>query len=205
MPFVPAPNIIEVQFRQTFALQQTMNRIHVNVLTVPTEAICQSVATACAVWWTNNVDSIVTSQLALREVYVKSLAVENGPQASFSSGFPAAGTLADDPLPNSVSIAASLRTGLTGRSARGRWFWQGLTESQVTGNVVTTGSLGDIDAALTALRATIVGLGYLWVIVSFISGGVPRVGGPVYFVVNDILFTDSVVDSQRNRLPGRGN
>lgn len=205
MPFVPAPNIVELQFRQTFALQQTMNRIHVNVLTPPTEAICQAIATAGAVWWTNNVDSIVTSQLALREVYTKSLHEENGPQASFSSGLPASGTVADDPLPNSVSIAASLRTGLTGRSARGRWFWQGLTESQVTGNVVVAGSLASIDAALTNLRSSIVALGYLWVVVSYITNNAPRVGGPVYFVVNDILFTDSVVDSQRNRLPGRGN
>lgn len=205
MSFVPAPNIVELQFRQTFDLQRTMNRIHINVLTVPTEAICQSIATAGAVWWTNNVAPLVPPELQLREVYCKSLAVENGPQATFSSGFPAPGALGQPALPNSVSIAASLRTGLTGRSARGRWFWQGLTENQVTGNEVAAGTLTSIDAALTNLKAAIAGLGYAWVIVSFFSGGGPRPGGPVYFLVSDILFIDSVVDSQRRRLPGRGN
>lgn len=205
MPFVAAPNIVEMQFRCTYDLQRTMNRIHINVLTVPTVAICQSLATAGAVWWTNNVTALTVATLGIREVYCKSLAVMNGPEASFSTGFPVVGTLGQSPLPSSTSIAASLRSGLTGRSARGRWFWQGLGETQVDGNVVTAGTITSIDAALTNLKSAITALGYTWAIVSFYSGGGPRVGGPVYFLVSDILFTDSVVDSQRKRLPGRGS
>jgi hypothetical protein len=204
MAFVPAPNIVEAQFRMTFGGERTMNRIHINVLTEPTEAICLSVATALAVWWTNNVDTITTNQLSLREVYVKSLHEQNGPEASYSTGFPAPGLLTADPLPNSNSIVVSLRTGLTGRSARGRWFWQGLVEAQVDHNTVQSATLTAIDGAMENLKTAITSLGYLWVVVSFFNNGGPRSGGPVYFPITAVLFTDSTVDSQRRRLPGRG-
>jgi hypothetical protein len=57
---------------------------------------------------------------------------------------------------------------------------------------------------MTNLKSVIEGLGYVWVIVSYITDNAPRVGGPVYFEVNDILIVDDVIDSQRRRLPGRG-
>lgn len=204
MPFVPAPNICEVQFRTTFNGEQTMNRIHVDVLTTPTAAICASLAATCAQWWLTNVVALVPGELIIREVYVKSIESQPGPEATFSAGFPLAGSLGDPSLPNNVTVAASLRSNLTGRSARGRWYWQGLTEPQVTGNTIGAGVLVSIDGALTNLASTISGAGFLWVIVSFRTNNAPRVGGPVYFTVEDIVFVDDVVDSQRRRLPGRG-
>jgi hypothetical protein len=137
-------------------------------------------------------------------VYVKSIATQPGPEATFSAGLPAPGSLGDPALPNNVTVAASLRSNLTGRSARGRWYWQGLTEPQVTGNAIAAGVLTSIDAALTNLQSSIDGAGFAWVIVSFFTNNAPRVGGPVYFTVVDIVFVDDVVDSQRRRLPGRG-
>lgn len=204
MPFVPAPNIVEVQFRTTWNNEQTMNRVMVDCLTTPTEAIIQDIVTEAGNWWQFNVLALTPPSLVLREVYGKSLETSPGPEATFSSGLPLAGTLGQASMPNNVSIAVSLRTGLTGRSARGRWFWQGLTEGQVADNEVNAGAAVSIVAAIDALVGAISLLGYALVIVSFRSGGVPRPGGPVYFVVNDALLVDTVVDSQRRRLPGRG-
>lgn len=204
MPFIPAPNIVEVQFRTTYGDQATMNRIHVDVFTEPTELICQGLATACGEWWVDNVLAITPTTLVLREVYVKSLASQPGAEATFSAGLPAPGTFGQPQLPNNCTIAVSLRSGLTGRSARGRWYWQGLTEGQVTGNQLGTGAETDILAAMQNLKNAVEAARYSWVIVSFFSGGGPRPGGPVYFNVTDILLVDSTVDSQRRRLPGRG-
>jgi hypothetical protein len=204
MAFVPAPNIVEVQFRQSYAGERTMNRIHVDVLTTPTTTIINGVLSELADWWTGNVQANISNTLALREVYGKSLETQPGPEATFSAGLPASGALFDDPMPNNVSLAVSLRSGSTGRSARGRWFWQGFTTNQITGSVVDSGIGSTIDAAMTALRSAIVDLGYRWVIVSYTEDNAPRPGGPVYFQVNDILLVDNVVDSQRRRLPGRG-
>jgi len=204
MAFVAAPNIVEMQFRTTWDSQRTMNRIFVNVLTAPTQAICQAVANAGLTWWTGNVTALTPANLLLREVYVKDMSDINGFQASASPNPATPGSHAAASLPNNVSICASLRTGLIGRSARGRWFWQGLCEDQVVNNTVDAGLLTSIDSALTNLASALATLGYNWQIVSFNSGGGPRPGGPVYFTVTDIIFVDSTIDSQRRRLPGRG-
>lgn len=204
MPFVAAPNCLEVQFRYTYAGERTMNRIHVNVGTAPSFAGAAAVASLCADWWTTNVPPLVATTLALREVYVKSLHAASAPEATVTAGLPEAGTNVSPPLPNNVSLAVSLRSTFTGRSARGRWFWQGLCEDQVDGNVVTNGAIAGIDAALTNLLGVFNTAELPWVIISYRTNNAPRVGGPVYTDVTTIAVVDSVVDSQRRRLPGRG-
>jgi hypothetical protein len=205
MAFVAAPNIIEVQLRYTLLGQQAMNRFHVHVGTGPTEAQCALTALTVAGWWVDNVKALVPPGMELREVFCKGLALENDVQATFSAGLPSAGTHNINAMPNNCSLCVSLRSGLTGRSARGRWFWAGLTEDQVEDNTVVTGSVTDIVAAIDALRDAIEALGLLWMIVSYVNNGAPRAGGPVYFQVVDALVVDDVVDSQRRRLPGRGS
>jgi len=204
MAFTPVINTVSVEFRTTWAGQQCENRIYVDLLTAPTQALLTALANACETWWEDNVVAITPDTLELREVFVRDQTELNGFAATASPTGALPGTGGSPSLPNNCSICASVRTLFTGRSARGRWYWQGLMESQVTGNEVSSGALTDIDAALTNLAGVIAALGHFWVIVSYISGGSPRVGGPVKFVVNDIIFVDSVVDSQRRRLPGRG-
>lgn len=205
MAFVPAPGIAEVQVRATYSGQQVMNRIMVDVLHTPTQGDLNTITAAVGAWWVGNVKALVAPTVSLREVYAKTLEVANGPQATFSSGLPDAGTATGGGLPNSTSLAVSLRTGLTGRSARGRWFWYGFTEGQVTDNTVDSGVATSIVACIDNLLSTITGLSSVPVIVSYISGGAPRVGGPVYFPITDALLVDPIVDSQRRRLPGRGS
>jgi len=205
MAFIPAPNLVSVEFRTTWDGQQTENRINVDLLTAPTAANVQALATACHTWWVGNVTALTPASLILREVFVRDQSTLNGFAATAAPTGSVPGTLSGNSLPNNVAICASIRTLFTGRSARGRWYWQGLTESQVTGNTVDAGTLASIDAALTNLASVVAALSHFWVIASYFSGGVPRPGGPVYFVVNDIIFVDATVDSQRRRLPGRGS
>jgi len=205
MAFVSAPNIIECQLRYTWDGQQCMNRFHAHVGSGPTESQCAFLASEVASWWIGNVKALVPATLALREVYCKGLENENDVQATFSAGLPSVGTSGADSCPNNVALCLSLRTGLTGRSAHGRWYWAGLCESQVSGSRVAAGTLASIVAAVDNLRSVIIAAGLEWMIVSYRNAGIPRPGGPVYFVVNDILAIDDVVDSQRKRLPGRGD
>ena len=205
MAFIPAPNLVTVEFRTTWDGQQTENRINVDLLTAPTAANVQALASACHSWWVSNVTALTPATLVLREVFVRDQSTLNGFAATAAPGGAVPGTLGGASLPNNVSICASIRTLFTGRSARGRWYWQGLCEEQVVGNTVNAGVLTSIDAALTNLAGVIAALSHFWVIASYISNGAPRPGGPVYFVVNEIIFVDATVDSQRRRLPGRGS
>jgi hypothetical protein len=42
-------------------------------------------------------------------------------------------------------------------------------------------------------------------VMSRVSGGVPRPGGPVYYPITTVVSTDDIVDSQRRRKPGNGS
>jgi len=205
MPFVPVPATVKVSLFYTMDNQQCMNRIHVSTSpTLPSAGDCATIAAAVAGWWLGNVQPLVSNTLSLRAVEAVSIAEPNGPQAVFSAGLPVIGAKVQDPLPNSTALAVSLRSGLTGRSARGRWFWLGFTEDQIAGNVVNAGVATSIVAAMDNLLSTITGLSAFPAIVSYIANGVPRPGGPVKFFINDALVVDTIVDTQRRRLPGRG-
>lgn len=201
MAFVPVPATVKCSFFYTLNGEPAMNRFHVSVgATLPSQGDCQTIANNLDTWWQGNVQAIISSSMAIREIECVSIAEENGPQATFSSGYPIAGALSSPSLPGNNALCVSLRSGLTGRSARGRWFWCGLTEGQVTGNVVGTGDVTSILAAMNNLLTTITSLSAQPVIVSYVSGGVPRPGGPVKFIINQAIAVDSTIDSQRGRL-----
>jgi len=201
MPLALAPATVKLSFFYSLLGQPAMNRIHVSVPpTLPSEGLCSDLAVAAGDWWDTNVKALVTNQMTLNEVHVMSLAEENGPQASFSAGLPLAGTQTADPCSGNVAFCVSFRTGLTGRSARGRWYWCGLIETQTVGNEVAGGTVTSILGAMDNLLSTISGLGFSPIILSYISGGAPRVGGPVKFIINDAIAVDNIIDTQRGRL-----
>lgn len=205
MPFVAAPNIVQVEMRYTLDAQKCENRIMVNVLHEPTvadmTAIASNVSNALITEWL----PLLPNTLVYTELFCRSMHVQNGPQASFPiTPAQGTGTNIGSALPNSNTLCVSLRSNLAGRSARGRLYWPALMETVVVGNTVDTAHVTAITNAVRAIDVNLTAAGFLWEIVSFFSNKVPRPGGPVYFEVSDILVVDRIVDSMRRRLPGRG-
>jgi len=201
MPFVAVPAAVKVSWFYTYNGQNCMNRMYVNrTESEPNAATCAAIASQAAAWWIGNCRTLVPTTCELRLVEAVSVAVQNGPSATFSSGLPSIGTHASPALPGNNTICVSLRTGLTGRSARGRWYWVGLAEDQVAGNLldgaVASAITGAVDSLLSAMNA----INSAPLIVSFQNNGVPRPGGPVKFFINDALMVDTIIDSQRGRL-----
>lgn len=205
MPFVPAPNIVQVELRCTLDGQNVENRFHVNVFHTPTAADLTNVANRVSNVVINNWIPQLPVALTLRAIHCRSLHVQNGVEADFPFPVPTNGSLIGDVLPSNVTICVSVRTGASGRSARGRVYWMGLREADVVGNTLDAARGGTIVAAVQAMINGLVTDGFAWTIVSYISNGIPRPGGPVYFVATTALLVDNVVDSQRGRLPGRGS
>jgi hypothetical protein len=136
---------------------------------------------------------------------------------------PFAGLLTGDPFPTNVTIACKLGTGLGGRANHGRLYYVGLTNDQVDSpnfSNLKPGSVTDLNAALGAFRADANvedvddagnGEGSTLAVISFIepgsssggSAGILRNPATASFVVSFALH-DSILDSQRRRLPGRG-
>jgi len=105
------------------------------------------------------------------------------------------------PLPNNVSYCVTHRTGLTGRSARGRTYMPPITEADILGdNTVTTAYITGILAFFTSLTADALSAGWHFVILSRQTAGVVRPTA----IHNDVIQTvsrNNVTDSQRGRLP----
>jgi len=123
--------------------------------------------------------------------YTDSVATSAGP-----------GAVGVDPFPNNVALAISRRSGLTGRSARGRVYIGGLPESILSGgeDYFVTASVNAFVDALNEVRTYMDAADWQEVIVSRWLAGVKRTEG-VFFSVTDYVAVDTRVDSRRDRLP----
>ncbi len=108
-------------------------------------------------------------------------------------------------MPNEVTFCVSLRSASRGRSARSRSFVLGLVKADVNGNNLDTGVANNYVSIFQSLIDAIATEGWALVVVSYITNGAPRVGGPVYYPLLTATMADTVVDSQRRRKPGNGS
>lgn len=211
MPFVPVENTCLVEIRMTADNQQVENTLWCEFPTAITGPDLVSLATDLTTWWGDNIQPIMWGGVTLREIVCTDMTSETGAQGSFSTATPTTGDLDEPPLPTGTSLAISFRTALRGRAFRGRNYAVGLVKSHTTGaNTFTDALVSAYQAAYEALSAVITGAGFTWVIASRFSGvdaegkPIPRAAG-VTTPVTAVVITDNVVDSQRRRLPGRGN
>lgn len=205
MPFVAAPNIVQAEVRAILDGQHIENRFTIDVLTTPTPTIVDDVANLVNVWAQDTYFDLLPHNVSLNSVVATDLSVLDGTQVTISPTSAFVGAVAANALANEVSLAISLRSTSRGRSARGRSYVLALPSDEVAGNFVAAGWAAALVTAFDTLRTRINTAGWAWSIVSYRSGGVPRPGGPVYFVVSSVLVTDLVVDSMRRRKPGVGS
>lgn len=210
MPFVPVANTALVEVRFSEHLQQIENTLWFEFPTDPGSVDLEALAEAVFDWWVAELQSIVSSDVELREVTATSMTSATSPVGAFVPPTPTFGTSTSNGEPGNVTMSVSFRTALRGRSFRGRNYAIGLTEDQVDGNSFVTGLTPLWQAAYTALIPAAVGAGWLWVVASRFSGvdgsgnPIPRAAG-VTTPVTSVVVVDDHVDSQRRRLTGRGN
>lgn len=206
MAFIPAPNQVQVEMRALLDNQHIENRIFVNAFHEPTISDLNLIAGAVSNAIITDFLPLLPTSLRYTELFLRSMQEQNAVQASYPfPGTSGQGTNVAPALPSNCTICASLRSNFSGRSARGRLYWPALMETVVVQNTVDATHATNILTALILLNQNLTVSGVDWQIVSFRSNGVVRPGGPVYFSVESILFVDNIVDSQRRRLPGRGN
>lgn len=201
MPFIPAVNVARVEVRLTQDAEQVENTFHFLHTSAPNQGDLDSLTNAVYIHWRENMLPIQAANVTLREVYARVLTTQQGLEST-SAGVPGdIGELTSPPMPNSTTIALSLRTGFSGRSSRGRVYWVGTVEDMVTQNRYETASLTLIKAAFDGMVGpAAVAAGWIWVVTSYRHNGAPRAAAQS-LTITQTLFTDNVVDSQRRRLP----
>jgi len=205
MAFVPAPNITMIEWRMVLNGQKVENRLMLHSPTQATPAALQAFAIFGWNWWENTYAPLITHNCLLSSVVATDLTVQNSAQYTYAPDTTTTGTVAGAGMPNEVAFCLSLHTDVRGRSARGRWFVAGIPrESMADDNNLSSTAAEALRAALgTYVSEFQTGTTNI-MIVSYRSGGVPRPGGPVYFIVRSVSVTDTIVDSQKRRKPGVG-
>lgn len=203
MPFVPAENTVSVAMIFTQANQRIQNVYNVLYDSAPDLATMNTLAEDFISWWTTYLQPVVTSNASLVAVDLTLLTTDEGLAITYGTGLPqAGGNTTGQTAPNNVTVAVKWSTILRGRSNRGRTFHIGLQSLQYDQSTLTVAAHGVLVAAYMALLTTINVTGRNLCVVSKYTGGAARpaaVRTPITTVSIDLA-----LDSQRRRLPGRG-
>jgi len=202
MPFVPIPNAAQLEFIYSWDGQIVENVLTYKIGIAVDATNLQVLTTAAIAWWGANLKPLQSSSVALLTVKATDLSSQIGPVIEDTTGLPIVGTGASSAVPNNVTVAVKLITANRGRSYRGRIFHIGLVNSTVVNNTVASATRTSLRNAW--LAAQTLGTAPIWTLAvgSRYSGGAARTTG-LATTVTDISI-NSIVDSQRRRLPERG-
>jgi len=197
MAFQRVPNTIIVEVRGTSFSEAVENTFYYTYVAAPDEADLETLLEALEAVITADWLEVLPDSCTITELYARDLDAEVAAQALIPQTT-GQGTATGDGMPSFNSIAVSRRSGQTGRSARGRIFWLGLSESMVQGQTVMSTPRSNILAAVVNFDAAAQGLGYTPVIVSRYHDHVKRTLGVTY-EIEGWSFTDFSVDTRRSR------
>ena len=204
MAFQPVPDVALVRIEGRVDGQLTLNDLYFEISgTGITPTSIQNITAAVAAWVQFNLTPLVCdSWTAVRATGVD-LTVANSFSAEVPIGL--AGEVSSEAVPNNVAACVSFRSGLAGRSFRGRNYVAAIPNSEVTLNTISP----TLISALTAAYATMIGAGtfeagWTWGVVSRVTGGAPRAAG-VFTPILSAIMTTPYVRSMRSREVGHGS
>jgi len=203
MPFQPAERVIRVEAIYTYDGQIVENVLHYQTDPTPDATEMTAFAAQWVTQWQAGIRATQPTNVSLNTVKVTSLDSEFAPGIEYTTGLPLAGTATGTGLPNNVTVAVRYLTALRGRSYRGRSFHIGIRATDVLLNQITTTFQTNLRAAYILMLNVATPQAYFQGVLSRYEGGVLRPEG----VFTDItsVQVERVIDSQRRRLPGRGN
>lgn len=204
MAFQPAPACANVSMPYydvsdgSFVGENSLNFKRVDN-TAWTEPQLAQLLTDLADWWDEMMQPIFSIDVRQGPMVAKGLA--NAIDVYSVRATANDGTQTGDRAPANVTIAVAFKSGLTGRSANGRVYQCGMTETQISGNYVTSPYAAALLDAWTALPDAVDPGIVQHVILSRWGEGVRREIA-VPFPVLSYALTDTRVDTRRKRLNG---
>lgn len=200
MGFIPAANVVRVEVVYQWQGEIVENVYHFLGASTPALTDMNALATAVRNWRSTSLRPLQSNTCLHSKVKVRDLSAIDGQGVELLITPADQGNLTDASLPNNCAVAVAIRSGLAGRSNRGRTFHVGLTEALRTGNQVTGTTQTALIAAYTALMGPFTTNNYHLGILSLATGGHPRTAG--VFTQAASITCDANLDSQRRRLPG---
>jgi hypothetical protein len=210
MPFVPVPGCAEFELVYLYDGQICENTLWFKYDGAPDSTQLLATAAAIHTWFTGAFGPNLSSNVQLNVIRATSHDTIDGAAVDYTTGLPEVATGPDGGAPGNVAPCISFKTGVRGRSFRGRNYIVGIPEAELVRATIDSGWLGAVTNAYNALSDSTDPTGATWVVVSRFSGvdpdtkkPIPRAEGLSTPIIS-AAFTDNTSDSQRRRLPGRG-
>jgi hypothetical protein len=202
MANLPVANCARVEVRWLLQGQQCENTFAVHGTVPWTEGLLLGLNTLVTDWIVDFYAPMVSDTVFFSEIESTGLDAEDGPQVTTSvSGTGGGGTTA---LPNEASFCVIPRSGLTGRSRRGRWFMPPpLLADRDGANAVTVTYANLAKGALNELMSALSDASQRMGVISRIHNGAVRTP-PLFTPYTNATYVNLILDSQRNRRPGNG-
>lgn len=202
MPFQPAPDVAEVEIRMSLQGKPVENVLHfISLSGFPWDiGLITQLAQDALAHWADYILPIQCTALTLNSVLARDLSSEFAPTFEAFPLTPVAGTLTGPAMPNQTAVVLTKRSGLTGRSARGRLYHCGFTEDQVSGNFILTAYADAVNQGYQDFVQAMADDDAQMVILSRFTGGVERVSGVAFNMIS-IGLRNERIDSQRRRMP----
>lgn len=199
MPFVPAINCAEVVINGSIAGEPIANVVGAQFPGPYVQSDLDNLANAVDAWVGSDYIPLFNAGVTYVNTHVRGL-TSSVDIDSFASANGGVGTASGSALPANASLCMTLRSGHTGRSARGRFYaWPAIQPDLADLSHFTSSYATAMHTALSNLKAAIVAEGWAWVIISRQHNGVKLTVATTYPVIA-IDARNLAVDSQRGRL-----
>lgn len=203
MAFIPVPNVVQTELVFNWESQIVENVLHFEPAGGIDVTEMAALGAHIVNWFNTSLKNYLCTSISLINVKLTDLSTETAPVVNYATGLPIAGSLASPTLPNNIALVLTKRTALRGRSYRGRIYVPGLSEGDIVANTVGGGKVTALVNSYSLLLAFTAGSeSWEMVVVSRQNNNTPREFGVATQVLS--LDSDGTVDSQRRRLPRRG-
>lgn len=203
MPFQEVPATVQLRFEGRMDNQVTINDLYFRKISgvVDFPSVASLVGAAIA-WWNPSIIALLSEDWSSVRVQAIDLTAADG--IVFELPYIQSGAVPSESAPNNVAACVSIRSGVRGRSARGRNYVAGVPNAQITLNTLSTDFIDNLLGGYQALIGPdALDTGWQWVIVSRFTGGLARPTG-VTFLVTSATMVGNVVRSMRSREVGHG-
>jgi len=197
LAFQRIPDCYEVHINMRQDNVPVVNRVYIKALTPHNESQMNDLFVVVDDWLTASVAPQMTNHMAFESVSIKNMDVANG-QLKIYTPTATTGSRSAAAAVNSAASCISLRTLLSGKNYRGRFYFGGLCQTDFTsstqiGTAVVTSHANIMTDLITALETA----DFILTVVSKVLNGILRVVAVVTDVTSVVVNT--VVDNQRRR------
>jgi hypothetical protein len=207
MAFIPGTRVALAEVRGELDSQRVENTLYFRITENWTGSLLQELADGVRDWYVANILPNICAAFELREVVATDLTSNTGPTATSVPATATFGSNTGEPAPSNVAVTVSFRTAGRGRSSRGRNYVMAIPNTVIAVNTITSDYAQALVDGYTALLESSIAIGTgeaIWGVFSRFHNNAPRTEG-VFSPITRVVVVDLTVDSQRRRLPGRGN